>query len=193
MDFYGIKERLLGHIVEHATYIGGCFSVTRWKGTKKTQKTGSKTGKTPQQGGRRSSSSPQHKGETVPVLVSSATSELRSALALSLVQGFAEEESSSDMTHAEKQLEGKGSPLEELVVQSSGAVLSSAATFCCGGQEAAGTGNLVRMEQVDREGMEKEQSVRNRTLGKERNQVNSFMSLFYPKQHCVVEVCLRSL
>lgn len=149
-----------------------------------------------EQGGRRSSSSPpHHKGETVPALVSAATSELRSDLALSLVQGFSEEERSSDM--AEWQLEGKGSPLEELVVQSSrtveGAVLSSAATFCCGGQEAAGTGNLVRMEQVDREGMEKEQSVRNRTLGKERNQVNSFMSLFYPKQHCVVEVCLRSL
>uniref|UniRef100_A0A8C7DWW1 Uncharacterized protein n=1 Tax=Oncorhynchus kisutch TaxID=8019 RepID=A0A8C7DWW1_ONCKI len=157
-------------------------STHRWKGTKKTQKTVSKTGKTLQQGGRRSSRSPQHKGETVPVLVSAATSELRSALALSLVQGFAEEESSSDMTQAEKQLEGKGSPLEELVVQSSGAELSSAATFCCGGQVAAGTKNLVRMEQVDREGTEKEQSVRNRMSGKERNQVNSFMSLFYPKQ-----------
>lgn len=179
MDFYGIEECLLGHIAEHATYMGGCFSVTRWKGTKKTQKTVSKTGKTLQQGGRRSSRSPQHKRETVPVLVSAATSELRSALALSLVQGFAEEESSSDMTQAEKQLEGMGSPLEELVVQSSGAELSS---FCCGGQVAAGTRNRVRMEQVDREGTEKEQSVRNQTSGNEMNQVNSFMSLFYPKQ-----------
>ncbi|XP_036818835.1 oxidation resistance protein 1 isoform X1 [Oncorhynchus mykiss] len=140
-------------------------STYRWKGTKKTQKTLSKTDKTLQQGGRRSSRSPQHKRETVPVLVSAATSELRSALALSLVQGFAEEESSSDMTQAEKQLEGKGSPLEELVVQSSGAELSS---FCCGGQVAAGTRNRVRMEQVDREGTEKEQSVRNQTSGLSR-------------------------
>ncbi|CAB1334934.1 unnamed protein product [Coregonus sp. 'balchen'] len=158
-------------------------STHRWKGTKKTQKTGSKTGKTLQQGGRRSSRSPQHKGETIPALVSAATSELRSALALSLVQGVAEEESSSDMTEAEKQLEGNGSPLEELVVQSSGAlgvaVLSSAATFCCGGQEAAGTGNLVRMELVDREGTEKEQSVRNRTPGPSRPSSGTFGCLMF--------------
>ncbi|CAB1330640.1 unnamed protein product [Coregonus sp. 'balchen'] len=137
-------------------------STHRWKGTKNIQKAGSKTGKTLQEGGRLSRSSPpHHKGETVPALVSAATLELRSALALSLVQGVSEEEKSSDM--AEWQLEGKGSPLEELVMQSSGAVgvavLSSTATFCCGGQEAAGT----RMELVDREGMEKQQSVRNQT------------------------------
>lgn len=142
-----------------------------------------------EQGGRRSSSSPpHHKGETVPALVSAATSELRSALALSLVQGFSEEERSSDM--AEWQLEGKGSPLEELAVQSSrtvgGAVLSSAATFCCGGQEAAGTGNKVRMELVDREGTKKQQSVWNQTPGKERNQVNRLLSWFYPKEYCLV-------
>ncbi|XP_013984335.1 nuclear receptor coactivator 7 isoform X2 [Salmo salar] len=146
-------------------------STHRWKGTKNIQKTGSKTVKMLEQGGRRSSSSPpHHKGETVPALVSAATSELRSDLALSLVQGFSEEERSSDM--AEWQLEGKGSPLEELVVQSSrtveGAVLSSAATFCCGGQEAAGTGNKVRMELVGREGMKKQQSVRNQTPGPSR-------------------------
>ncbi|KAK6306996.1 hypothetical protein J4Q44_G00221440 [Coregonus suidteri] len=142
-------------------------STHRWKGTKNIQKAGSKTGKTLQEGGRLSRSSPpHHKGETVPALVSAATLELRSALALSLVQGVSEEEKSSDM--AEWQLEGKGSPLEELVMQSSGAVgvavLSSTATFCCGGQEAAGT----RMELVDREGMEKQQSVRNQTPGPSR-------------------------
>ncbi|XP_041703055.1 nuclear receptor coactivator 7 isoform X1 [Coregonus clupeaformis] len=142
-------------------------STHRWKGTKNIQKAGSKTGKTLQEGGRLSRSSPpHHKGETVPALVSAATLELRSALALSLVQGVSEEEKSSDM--AEWQLEGKGSPLEELVMQSSGAVgvavLSSTATFCCGGQEAAGTG----MELVDREGMEKQQSVRNQTPGPSR-------------------------
>uniref|UniRef100_A0A4W5M9F5 TLDc domain-containing protein n=1 Tax=Hucho hucho TaxID=62062 RepID=A0A4W5M9F5_9TELE len=175
---HGCEEYLLSCSVDSLASVSFCSDIShvhfnssthRWKGTKNIQKTGSKTGKMLEQGWRQSSSSPpHHKGETVPTLVSASTSELRSALAQSL--GVSEEERSSDM--AEWQLEGKGSPLEELVVQSSKtvgvAVLSSAATFCCGGQEAAGTGNKVRMELVDREGTKKQQSVRNQTPGPSR-------------------------
>ncbi|XP_022605959.1 oxidation resistance protein 1-like isoform X2 [Seriola dumerili] len=83
---------------------------------------------------------PNHKGESVPALVSAASSEL-SSLALSLTKEVSgdEEAESRDMAEAEREFDS--SPLEVLSEESvSGlgvAVLSSAATFCCGGQEVA--------------------------------------------------------
>ncbi|XP_040916637.1 nuclear receptor coactivator 7 isoform X2 [Toxotes jaculatrix] len=84
---------------------------------------------------------PNHKGESVPGLVSTASSDL-SNLALSLTKEVSgdEEAESRDLAEAERELDR--SPLEVLSEASVGglgvAVLSSAATFCCGGQEAAG-------------------------------------------------------
>ncbi|XP_018519061.1 oxidation resistance protein 1 isoform X1 [Lates calcarifer] len=82
---------------------------------------------------------PNHKGESVPALVSAASSDL-SSLALSLTKEVSgsEEAESRDMAAAERELDS--SPPEVLSEASVGglAVLSSAATFCCGGQEAAG-------------------------------------------------------
>ncbi|XP_056249133.1 oxidation resistance protein 1 isoform X2 [Seriola aureovittata] len=83
---------------------------------------------------------PNQKGESVPALVSAASSEL-SSLALSLTKEVSgdEEVESRDMAEAEREFDS--SPLEVLSEESvSGlgvAVLSSAATFCCGGQEVA--------------------------------------------------------
>ncbi|XP_029349788.1 nuclear receptor coactivator 7 isoform X2 [Echeneis naucrates] len=79
------------------------------------------------------------KAGAVPALVSAASSDL-SSLALSLPKGVSgdEEAGSRDMAEAERELDG--SPLELLSEESEGglgvAVLSSAATFCCGGQQA---------------------------------------------------------
>ncbi|KAM4625983.1 nuclear receptor coactivator 7 isoform 2-T2 [Polymixia lowei] len=76
-----------------------------------------------------------HKGEVVPALGSGVSSALRSSLALSLSREVPEDEGaeSRDMAETEKQLDG------ELAGQTAGAlgaaVLSSAATFCCGGQD----------------------------------------------------------
>ncbi|KAM3871230.1 oxidation resistance protein 1 [Diretmus argenteus] len=87
------------------------------------------------------------KGEAVADLLSAAPLKLQSSLALSLSKEFLENEptESRDMAKVEREL--TSSPLEELVEQSAGAVgvavLSSAATFCCGGQEE---GNKVKME-----------------------------------------------
>ncbi|XP_023249519.1 oxidation resistance protein 1-like isoform X4 [Seriola lalandi dorsalis] len=83
---------------------------------------------------------PNQNGESVPALVSAASSEL-SSLALSLTKEVSgdEEAESRDMAEAEREFDS--SPLEVLSEESvSGlgvAVLSSAATFCCGGQEVA--------------------------------------------------------
>ncbi|XP_034418471.1 nuclear receptor coactivator 7 isoform X2 [Cyclopterus lumpus] len=83
---------------------------------------------------------PNPKGESLPALVSLAASDL-SRLALSLTKEVSREEEdaeSIDMAKAEVELES--SPLEVLSEASVGdlgvAALSSAATFCCGGQEA---------------------------------------------------------
>ncbi|XP_070776155.1 nuclear receptor coactivator 7 [Enoplosus armatus] len=91
---------------------------------------------------RRAGGFSNQKGESVPALVSAAPSDL-SSLALSLTKeasGEEEEEAESrDMAEAEGELDS--SPLEVLSEGSVGvlgvAVLSSAATFCCGGPEAA--------------------------------------------------------
>lgn len=85
---------------------------------------------------RRAGGFPNQKGESVPALESVAHSEL-SNLALGLtkeVSGEEEEAESRDMAEAERELDG--SPLGVLSEASVG-VLSSAATFCCGGQEVA--------------------------------------------------------
>ncbi|KAM3594861.1 uncharacterized protein V6R79_015135 [Siganus canaliculatus] len=84
---------------------------------------------------------PNQKTESAPDLASTAPSEL-SSLALSLTKeasGDEEEAESRDMAEAEKDLDS--SPLKVLSDASAGllgvSVLSSAATFCCGGQEVA--------------------------------------------------------
>ncbi|KAI3367670.1 hypothetical protein L3Q82_026501 [Scortum barcoo] len=94
---------------------------------------------------RQAGCSPNQKGKLAPALVSVAPSDL-SSLALSLTKeapGEEEEEEeeegeSRDMAEVEGELDS--SPLEVLSEASAGvlgvAVLSSAATFCCGGQEA---------------------------------------------------------
>lgn len=84
---------------------------------------------------------PNHTGESVPALVCAASSELSSlSLGLSKKEASGDEEAESrDMAEAERELES--SPLEVLSEESVGglgvAVLSSAATFCCGGQDVA--------------------------------------------------------
>ncbi|XP_044022753.1 nuclear receptor coactivator 7 isoform X2 [Siniperca chuatsi] len=89
---------------------------------------------------RRAGGFPNQKGESIPALVSAAPFDL-SSLALSLTKEVSgeEEAESRDMAEAEGTLDS--SPLEVLSEASVGvlgvAVLSSAATFCCGGQEAA--------------------------------------------------------
>ncbi|XP_027130604.1 oxidation resistance protein 1 isoform X2 [Larimichthys crocea] len=90
---------------------------------------------------RRAGGFPNQKGESATALQSVAPSELTN-LALSLtkeVSGEEEEAESRDMAEAECELDS--SPIEVLSEASVGslsvAVLSSAATFCCGGQEAA--------------------------------------------------------
>ncbi len=110
---------------------------------------------------RRAGGLPNQKGESAPALVSVAPSDL-SSLALSLtkeVSGEEEEETESrDMAEVEGELDS--SPLEVLSEASAGvlgvAVLSSAATFCCGGQEAA------RKVKTDTDGTS---SVKSRTAG----------------------------
>lgn len=77
--------------------------------------------------------------ESVPVLVSSVSADL-SSLALSLTTDVSEEEELESRDMAEAELELDGSSLKVLSEASVGAlgvaVLSSAATFCCGGDEA---------------------------------------------------------
>lgn len=85
---------------------------------------------------RRAGGFPNQKGESVPALESVAHSEL-SNLAVGLtkeVSGEEEETECRDMAEAERELDG--SRLGVLSEASVG-VLSSAATFCCGGPDAA--------------------------------------------------------
>lgn len=115
--------------------------------------------------------------ESVPALVSVAPSEL-SSLALSLTKEFSEEEGaeSRDMAEAEGELDS--SPLEVLSEASVGvlgvAVLSSATTFCCGGQEEA---SKVKTERLH-------SSVKSQTAGMDVNSDQSerwftFLFLFH--------------
>lgn len=94
-----------------------------------------------------------------------------SRLALSLTKEVSEDEEaeSKDMAEAEQELDS--SPLEVLTEASVGslgvAVLSSAATFCCGSQEVT---SKVNMDQLQSEEMEKT-SVKNQTAGLNVNYV----------------------
>ncbi|XP_028250616.1 nuclear receptor coactivator 7 [Parambassis ranga] len=80
---------------------------------------------------RQTGSLPNHKGESAPALVSAAPSDL-SSLAQSLTKGASEDEEAESRDMAEVERELDSSPLEVL---SEVTVLSSAATFCCVGQE----------------------------------------------------------
>ncbi|KAK2825979.1 hypothetical protein Q5P01_020193 [Channa striata] len=79
------------------------------------------------------------KEESVPAFVSAVSSDL-SSLGLGLTKDVSDEEETESKDMAEAELELDNSPLEVLSDTSVGslgaAVLSSAATFCCGGQEA---------------------------------------------------------
>lgn len=103
-----------------------------------------------------------HKGESCPPLVSAAPAEL-SRLALSPTKEVSEDEEAESKDMAEVEQELDSSPLEVLTEASVGslAVLSSAATFCCGSQEVA---SKVNMDQLQSEEMEKT-SVKNQTAG----------------------------
>lgn len=86
--------------------------------------------------------------------MSAASSEL-SSLSLSLSKEACgdEEAESRDMAEAERQLDS--SPLEVLSEEAVGglgvAVLSSAATFCCGGQDVASKAKTELLNTVDTE------------------------------------------
>lgn len=84
----------------------------------------------------------------MPFLVSAISSDL-SSLGLSLTKDVSEEEETESRDMAEAELELDSSPLEVLSEVSVGGlgavVLSSAATFCCGGQEAE---SKMKMELV---------------------------------------------
>lgn len=101
--------------------------------------------------------------------MSAALSDL-SSLALNLTKEASEDEEpeSRDMAEAEREL--AGSPVELLTEASVGslgvAVLSSAATFCCGSQEAA---SKVSTDPLHAEKMKT--SVKNQTAGLNVNQV----------------------
>lgn len=75
----------------------------------------------------------------MPSLASAVSSDL-SSLGLSLTKDVSEEEETESRDMAEAELELDSSPLEVLSEVSVGGlgavVLNSAATFCCGGQEA---------------------------------------------------------
>nr|XP_046268609.1 nuclear receptor coactivator 7 isoform X2 [Scatophagus argus] len=107
---------------------------------------------------------PNQEGESIPALESVAPSELNS-LALSLTKEASEEEEeaeSRDMAEAEGELDS--SPLEVLSEASVGvlgvAVLSSAATFCCGGQE---TESKLNTEETEKASVKSETAVPRRS------------------------------
>ncbi|CAK6956886.1 nuclear receptor coactivator 7 [Scomber scombrus] len=111
-----------------------------------------KTAKSPKS---RAGGLPDHKGESVPALMSAATSDL-SSLALGLTKEVSENEEaeSRDMAEAERELDS--SPLEVLPDAPVGAL---GVTFCCGGQEAPSN---VKMELLHTDEAEKS-SVKSQT------------------------------
>ncbi|XP_051252276.1 oxidation resistance protein 1 isoform X2 [Dicentrarchus labrax] len=116
---------------------------------------------------RRAGGFPNRKGESAPAVELVAPSEL-SSQALSLtkeVSGEEEEAESRDMAEAEGELDS--SPLEVLSEASVGvlgvAVLSSAATFCCGGQEAAS--KLLHSEETQKTSVRSESAERRSSTG----------------------------
>ncbi|XP_056151797.1 nuclear receptor coactivator 7 isoform X2 [Lampris incognitus] len=135
------------------THIHFVSSQYRWTGRKSVQK--SKTVKNLHGG------FSDHKDEADPSLATSFSSALQSSLALGLNRDVSEDEwlDSNDMAEAERQM--RDSPLDELVEQSTGAlgvaVLSSAATFCCGGQDVGGK---VKTEPLPTDEAEKESYVK---------------------------------
>lgn len=114
---------------------------------------------------------PDHKGESVPALVSAAPSDL-SSLALSLTKEVSENEEaeSRDMAEAERELDS--SPLEVLSEASVGAL---GVAFCCGGQEAASN---VKTELLHTDEAEKS-SVKSQTAVPRRSSSGSAGSLMF--------------
>uniref|UniRef100_A0A1A7WRN9 TLDc domain-containing protein n=2 Tax=Iconisemion striatum TaxID=60296 RepID=A0A1A7WRN9_9TELE len=112
----------------------------------------------------------QKKGEARPVLVSAAPSD--SPGLSKEVSEEEEEEESRDMMEAEREMDG--SPLKVLSEETVGslAVLSSAATFCCGGQETA---SQVKTEPPDSE----ESSVKSQSTVPRRSSAGSLGGLMY--------------
>ncbi|XP_036397379.1 oxidation resistance protein 1 isoform X2 [Megalops cyprinoides] len=139
-------------------------STQRWKGRKRAPNPKAMKNLARRFHGAKHGHAADHKGKAVLALVSSATADLRSASSLNLnpsLGGLTSEEHSTesqDTTEAEKQQETTGASVDELAAQSAGmlgvAVLSSAATFCCGGVDV---GDKVNMELVHLDGMEQQQ------------------------------------
>uniref|UniRef100_UPI0037E7DEA4 oxidation resistance protein 1 isoform X2 n=1 Tax=Semicossyphus pulcher TaxID=241346 RepID=UPI0037E7DEA4 len=129
---------------------------------------------------RRAGGLPNQKGESTPAPVSVALSDM-SSLALSLTKEVSveeeEEAESRDMAEAEGELDS--SPLEGLSEASAGvlgvAVLSSAATFCCGGQEVP---SKVKTEQLSTDETQKS-SVKSQTAVPRRSSAGSPGSLMF--------------
>ncbi|XP_017563324.1 oxidation resistance protein 1 isoform X1 [Pygocentrus nattereri] len=107
-------------------------STQRWKGRKKSSKSKPSKDRIKESQSEIHSATPQSKADAVPALVRSATWDLHISLRTGAEASTGEEEGgeSRDMAEVERQL-------EQLTLESSGtlgaAVLSSAATFCCGG------------------------------------------------------------
>ncbi|KAF7660526.1 hypothetical protein LDENG_00280310 [Lucifuga dentata] len=174
---HGCEEYLLSCSVDNLTSVSFFSDIThvhfnsfqqRSKGKKITQKC--KFAKN------RTGSFPNPKEEAVISVASAAPSDLRSGLTLSLSrEAFGDEEAEiRDMVEAERELDS--SPLEVLSEQSVGAlgvaVLSSAATFCCGGQD---TGSKVRMELLHK----REKSMKSQTTGPRKSSLGSPGSLMF--------------
>ncbi|XP_047466888.1 nuclear receptor coactivator 7 isoform X2 [Mugil cephalus] len=146
-------------------------SQQRRKGKKLFQKLKTATG--------RAGSLPNHKGESAPALVPVSPADL-SSLALSLTKAASEDEEaaeSRDMAEVERELDG--GPLEVLSDASVGglgaAVLSSAATFCCVGQEAA---SQVNTELLHTDGAERS-SAKSQTAAPQRLSAGTLGGLMF--------------
>ncbi|XP_068195271.1 nuclear receptor coactivator 7 isoform X2 [Antennarius striatus] len=141
---HGCEEYLLSCSVDSLASVSFFSDVSHVHfNTPQQRKKGKKFSQKLRRAKRGASSFPNQKGGSVPELESVTPSEL-SRLALSLSkEGSGEEEEavSRDMAETEKELDN--SPLVMLSEGSVGAlgeaVMNSAATFCCGGQEAAST------------------------------------------------------
>ncbi|XP_029982541.1 nuclear receptor coactivator 7 isoform X2 [Sphaeramia orbicularis] len=118
-----------------------------------------------------------HKGEIVPALVSVPTESSNLALSLTQDASGEEEAESRDMAEAEQEMDrGMLDVLSEPSVGALGvAVLSSAATFCCGGQEAT---SKVKTELLHVNEAEKS-SVKSQTEVCRRSSVGSPGSLMF--------------
>ncbi|XP_068436274.1 oxidation resistance protein 1 isoform X3 [Clinocottus analis] len=158
---HGCEEYLLSCSVDNLASVAFFSDISHVRfNTSQQRRKGKKIFQNLKTGKSRAGAFPNPKGESLPALVSEAASDL-SRLALSLTKEVSREEDAESRDMAKAEVELDSSPLEVLSEGSGGdlgvAVLSSAATFCCGGQEAA---SKVKMEPLhtDKAGMSSEKS-----------------------------------